>query len=125
MWSLFLIIKPIKQQEKMEIKDQSEMTQAGSAGKRCRNGFHNPKQNLNHNAKSCWLLHPNQAPEWGKEAQEKKSKIILDSSSSSHILRSSELGRKTQISPSEAKVPLCFNGENSKFPLKNVFMFLR
>lgn len=34
-------------------------------------GYHNPKQDRNHSVDLCWHLHPEKAPEWGKEAQAK------------------------------------------------------
>ncbi|KNZ58905.1 hypothetical protein VP01_1836g6 [Puccinia sorghi] len=81
---------------------------SGNVGKRCKTRYHNPKQNSNHDADSCWHLHPERAPEWWRDAQAKweaskrtnyfmslvtlwiesgshDSKIILDSGSSSHI----------------------------------------
>ncbi|KNZ46945.1 hypothetical protein VP01_680g6 [Puccinia sorghi] len=78
---------------------------------RCTEGYHNPRQDNNHNSDSCWHLHPNKAPDWWRESQEKwkankdkkevnyymslvslwinngdpKSRIILDSGASAHI----------------------------------------
>ena len=34
-------------------------------------GHHNPKQDGNHKADSCWHLHPDRAPEWWRENQVK------------------------------------------------------
>ncbi|KNZ61392.1 hypothetical protein VP01_1406g1 [Puccinia sorghi] len=76
---------------------------------RCTPNHHNPKQDENHAADSCWHLHPDKAPDWWKEGQAKwkasksetnyfmslltlwvekgdnKSRIILDSGASAHI----------------------------------------
>ncbi|KNZ50541.1 hypothetical protein VP01_4360g1 [Puccinia sorghi] len=76
---------------------------------RCTQNYHNPKQDDNHTAHSCWHLHPDKAPDWWKEEQAKwkaskseanyfmslltlwvekgdnKSRIILDSGASAHI----------------------------------------
>ncbi|KNZ55415.1 hypothetical protein VP01_2688g1 [Puccinia sorghi] len=97
-------------------KSKFQNNDAGSSGekgqKRCTKGYHNPKQDKNHNEESCWHLHPEVAPAWWREAQEKwkstqktnyfmslvtlwiengnnKSKIILDSGSSSHVFNDS------------------------------------
>ncbi|KNZ48274.1 hypothetical protein VP01_5782g2 [Puccinia sorghi] len=87
--------------------------QNNNLSKRCRNGYHNPKQDVNHNSESCWHLHPEKAPEWWRESQaqwkaskeakdksenyfislltlwvelgDPKSRIILDSGASGHI----------------------------------------
>ncbi|KNZ53397.1 hypothetical protein VP01_3250g2 [Puccinia sorghi] len=88
---------------------RSENQDAGNKKeKRCTKGYHNPKQDANHKEDSCWHLHPEIALMWWREAQEKwestqktnyfmslvtlwvengdnKSKIILDSGSSSHV----------------------------------------
>ncbi|KNZ54671.1 hypothetical protein VP01_2888g2 [Puccinia sorghi] len=87
-----------------------------NSSKRCRSGYHNPKQDENHSSENCWHLHPNIAPDWWKESQaqwkankEKKEKenyflslltlwidsgdpnqrIILDSGASAHIFNDS------------------------------------
>ncbi|KNZ53473.1 hypothetical protein VP01_322g3 [Puccinia sorghi] len=78
---------------------------------RCTEGWHNPKQDVNHTSDACWHLHPDKAPDWWRESQEKwktnknkdqvnyylslvtlwinhgnsKSRIILDSGASAHI----------------------------------------
>ncbi|KNZ61582.1 hypothetical protein VP01_1383g15 [Puccinia sorghi] len=79
--------------------------------KRCKSGYHNPKQDANHSSDNCWHLHPEIAPEWWKESQEQwkagkgkekenyylalltlwiesgnpKDRLILDSGASAHI----------------------------------------
>ncbi|KNZ54966.1 hypothetical protein VP01_2805g4 [Puccinia sorghi] len=40
-----------------------------SSSKRCRDGYHNPKQDGNHSSDNCWHLHPEVAPEWWTESQ--------------------------------------------------------
>ncbi|POW21554.1 hypothetical protein PSHT_02233 [Puccinia striiformis] len=40
----------------------------GNGPKRCTAGYHNPKQDVNHSADSCWHLHPDKAPDWWQEA---------------------------------------------------------
>ncbi|KNZ49413.1 hypothetical protein VP01_5024g1, partial [Puccinia sorghi] len=89
-------------------RPNTRLDQNVSSGKRCTNGYHNPKQDANHSSDSCWHLHPDKAPEWWGEAQSKweaskksnyymslvtlwvesgnsNSRIILDSGSSSHV----------------------------------------
>ncbi|KNZ45301.1 hypothetical protein VP01_827g3 [Puccinia sorghi] len=95
-------------------KDRKSGSKPNANGpKRCRSGYHNPKQDANHNSESCWHLHPDKAPEWwrdsqaqwkaSKEGKEKnenyfmslltlwiesgdpKSRIILDRGTSGHI----------------------------------------
>ncbi|KNZ44822.1 hypothetical protein VP01_878g3 [Puccinia sorghi] len=86
-----------------------------NASKRCKSGYHNPRQDSNHTSDNCWHLHPDKAPEWwrdsqaqwrankekGKEKEKEgyfmslltswrepgnpKSRIILDSGASAHI----------------------------------------
>jgi hypothetical protein len=93
-------------------KGVSKGEKGGTSQKRCTTGWHNPNQERNHTADLCWHLHPDKAPDWWREAQAKweagketakktnyfmslitlwinngdiKSKIILDSGSSSHV----------------------------------------
>ncbi|PLW55076.1 hypothetical protein PCANC_02494 [Puccinia coronata f. sp. avenae] len=47
----------------------SSQNQKGGAC--CVEGQHNPKQEGNHKADSCWHLHPERAPEWWRENQAK------------------------------------------------------
>ncbi|KNZ59062.1 hypothetical protein VP01_1807g4 [Puccinia sorghi] len=82
-----------------------------NTSKRCKAGYHNPKQDKNHSADNCWHLHPEIAPEWWRDSQaewkaskekgktnyfmslltlwiesgDPKSRIILDSGASAHI----------------------------------------
>ncbi|OAV84877.1 hypothetical protein PTTG_30985, partial [Puccinia triticina 1-1 BBBD Race 1] len=78
-------------ENRAEVKESSSSTQAalvstrtqrpnqkggqGSSGsnssKRCTPGYHNPKQDANHTADSCWHLHSEKAPEWWRDAQAK------------------------------------------------------
>ncbi|KNZ51541.1 hypothetical protein VP01_3911g7 [Puccinia sorghi] len=37
----------------------------------CVEGSHNPKQDSNHSSKACWHLHPEKAPYWWRENQDK------------------------------------------------------
>lgn len=91
---------------------QNTDSNSNQKGSRCTDGYHNPKQDHNHSSDSCWHLHPDKAPDWWRESQEKwkngnknkshvnyylslvtlwinnrdsKSKIILDSGASAHI----------------------------------------
>ncbi|KNZ60492.1 hypothetical protein VP01_1546g3 [Puccinia sorghi] len=97
-------------------KSKPNKPSAGSTtSKRCKSGFHNPKQDSNHSSENCWHLHPDKAPEWWRESQaqwkaskekgkekdnegyfmslltlwvesgDPKSRIILDSGASAHI----------------------------------------
>ncbi|KNZ56162.1 hypothetical protein VP01_2480g3 [Puccinia sorghi] len=40
-----------------------------NTSKRCKTGYHNPKQDKNHSANDCWYLHPEIAPEWWCDSQ--------------------------------------------------------
>lgn len=40
-----------------------------NTSKRCKTGYHNPKQDKNHSANNCWHLHPEIAPEWWRNSQ--------------------------------------------------------
>ncbi|KNZ57551.1 hypothetical protein VP01_2129g6 [Puccinia sorghi] len=53
---------------KSQGSDRTGSSQNNSS-KRCRNGFHNPKQDENHSSNNCWHLHPETAPDWWKESQ--------------------------------------------------------
>ncbi|KNZ50330.1 hypothetical protein VP01_4489g2 [Puccinia sorghi] len=87
--------------------DRQSNSSTGS--KRCKSGFHNPKQDANHSSENCWHLHPDKAPEWWRESQAQwkaskekenyfmslltlwiesgnpRGQIILDSGASAHI----------------------------------------
>ncbi|KNZ46886.1 hypothetical protein VP01_6861g1, partial [Puccinia sorghi] len=52
---------------KSQGNDQSNNQTNGS--KRCKLGYHNPKQDANYSSKNCWHLHPDKAPDWWKELQ--------------------------------------------------------
>ncbi|KNZ51984.1 hypothetical protein VP01_3740g2 [Puccinia sorghi] len=86
-----------------------------NAPKRCKAGYHNPRQDSNHTSDNCWHLHPEKAPEWWRDSQaqwkaskekgkekdkegyfmslltlwiesgDPKSRIILDSGATAHI----------------------------------------
>ncbi|KNZ62497.1 hypothetical protein VP01_1263g6 [Puccinia sorghi] len=90
---------------------------------RCTEGFHNPKQDQNHKSDSCWHLHPEKAPDWWRESQDKwkaskdkrevnyymslvllwinhgeeKSKIILNSGASAHIFNDEKYFSSLQL----------------------------
>ncbi|KNZ63834.1 hypothetical protein VP01_1095g1 [Puccinia sorghi] len=90
---------------------QTQGSSGNQKSSRCTDGHHNPKQDSNHSSDSCWHLHPEKAPDWWRESQEKwkkdkeksqvnyymslvtlwinhgdsKSRIILDSGASAHI----------------------------------------
>ncbi|KNZ46501.1 hypothetical protein VP01_720g8 [Puccinia sorghi] len=93
-------------------KGKSKSNGQSNQSKRCRNGYHNPKQDENHSKDNCWHLHPEVAPDWWKESQaqwkagkekekkenyfmslltlwiesgDPKNRIILDSGASTHI----------------------------------------
>ncbi|KNZ59574.1 hypothetical protein VP01_1700g5 [Puccinia sorghi] len=96
-------------------KKQGKNSSSSNAQRRCKSGFHNPKQDANHSSDSCWHLHPDKAPDWWRESQaqwkagkekenkdknenyfmslltlwiesgDPKSRIILDSGASGHI----------------------------------------
>ncbi|KNZ45797.1 hypothetical protein VP01_77g11 [Puccinia sorghi] len=94
-----------------------------SKGSRCTEGYHNPKQDSNHNSDSCWHLHPDKAPEWWRENQDKwkngkdkgqvnyymslvtlwinhgeaKSRIVLDSGASAHIFNDRRYFSKLEL----------------------------
>ncbi|KNZ58102.1 hypothetical protein VP01_199g9 [Puccinia sorghi] len=40
-----------------------------NSSKRCKSGFHNPKQDKNHSSDNCWHLHPEIASEWWCDSQ--------------------------------------------------------
>ncbi|KNZ59752.1 hypothetical protein VP01_166g14 [Puccinia sorghi] len=86
---------------------------SSSGSKRCKSGYHNPRQDANHSSENCWHLHPDKAPEWWRESQaqwkaskdkenyfmslltlwvesgDPRSRIILDSGASAHIFNDS------------------------------------
>ncbi|EFP75812.1 uncharacterized protein PGTG_01143 [Puccinia graminis f. sp. tritici CRL 75-36-700-3] len=108
--------------------NSSNATSNNSGPKRCTDGFHNPKQDGNHSADSCWHLHPEKAPEWWQEAQAKwkaeknvnyymslitlwiengdpNSKIILDSGASAHIFNDKRFFDKLELKDCVASEP--------------------
>ncbi|KNZ54453.1 hypothetical protein VP01_2942g1 [Puccinia sorghi] len=94
-------------------RKQAKPNSSSNSQKRCKSGFHNPKQDANHSSDSCWHLHPDKAPDWWRESQaqwkagrenkeksenyfmslltlwiesgDPNSRIILDSGASGHI----------------------------------------
>lgn len=46
-------------------------TSTNGEKRRCTEGWHNPKQDRLHTADKCWHLHPELAPEWWREDQNK------------------------------------------------------
>ncbi|KNZ62188.1 hypothetical protein VP01_1301g7 [Puccinia sorghi] len=50
-------------------KECSERSGQSSSSWRCREGYHNPKQDKNHSIENCWHLNSKDAPDWWKEAQ--------------------------------------------------------
>ncbi|KNZ45887.1 hypothetical protein VP01_771g3 [Puccinia sorghi] len=94
---------------------------------RCTEGSHNPRQDSNHTSDSCWHLHPEKAPDWWRENQDKwkrdkdknqvnyymslvtlwinhgdaKSKIILDSGASAHIFNDVKFFSRLDISDND------------------------
>ncbi|KAI7935206.1 hypothetical protein MJO28_016844 [Puccinia striiformis f. sp. tritici] len=88
--------------------------------KRCTTGSHSPKQDQNHSSDACWHLHPDQAPEWWREAQAKwqasknvnyytslitlwtentnpKMRIVLDSGASAHIFNDTKFFSQLEL----------------------------
>lgn len=112
-------------------------------GSRCIDGFHNPKQDSNHSSDLCWHLHPDKAPEWWREGQEKwksnkdknhvnyylslvtlwinhgdpKSKIILDSGASAHIFNDERYFSKLELQDLDS---IKTGKENATLPIKGV-----
>ncbi|KNZ44866.1 hypothetical protein VP01_874g6 [Puccinia sorghi] len=94
-----------------------------TSSKRCKNGYHNPRQDNNHSSENCWHLHPDKAPEWWRESQaqwkagkekEKESyfmalmtlwidsgnlsqRIILDSGASAHIFNDARFFESLEV----------------------------
>ncbi|KNZ54706.1 hypothetical protein VP01_2878g3 [Puccinia sorghi] len=94
---------------------------------RCTEGHHNPKQDQNHKSDACWHLHPEKAPEWWRESQDRwkaskdknqvnyymslvslwidhgdpKSRIILDSGASAHIFNDEQYFSKLDLKDSD------------------------
>lgn len=120
-------------------KPHTRLDRNGSSGRRCTAGFHNPKQDANHSSDLCWHLHPEKVPKWWREAQLKweaskksnyymslvtlwiengnnKSKIILDSGSSSHVFNDKrffnqlELGNLDSIRTGKKDANLAIKG---------------
>ncbi|KNZ44624.1 hypothetical protein VP01_898g7 [Puccinia sorghi] len=95
---------------------QNQGSSLNQKGSRFTEGVQNPKQDSNHSSNACWHLHPEKAPEWWQENQEKwksnkdknqvnyymslvtpwinhgdpKSRIILDSGASAHIFNNKQ-----------------------------------
>ncbi|KNZ54014.1 hypothetical protein VP01_3075g2 [Puccinia sorghi] len=94
-----------------------------NTSKRCRSGYHNPKQDDNHKSDNCWHLHPEKAPDWWRESQaqwkaskekekenyfislltlwiesgDPKTRIILDSGASAHIFNDTRFFEKIEL----------------------------
>ncbi|KNZ50089.1 hypothetical protein VP01_4600g1 [Puccinia sorghi] len=118
---------------------------ASNGGWRCTAGYHNPKQDGNHSADSCWHLHPEKAPDWWQEAQAKfqanktnsnsnvnyylslitlwtktsssKSKIVLDSGASAHIFNDPRFFDQLELRDYEV---ICTGKEGATLPIKGV-----
>jgi hypothetical protein len=118
--------------------NSSNATTNNSGPKRCTDGFHNPKQDGNHSADSCWHLHPEKAPEWWQEAQAKwkaeknvnyymslitlwiengdpNSKIILDSGASAHIFNDKRFFDKLELKDCDV---IRTGKQNATLPIK-------
>ncbi|KNZ59388.1 hypothetical protein VP01_1742g3 [Puccinia sorghi] len=102
--------------------ERSDGPSQANVSKRCRTGYHNPKQDKNHNSDSCWHLHPEIAPDWWKESQaqwkankekektnyfislltlwieagDPKSRIVLDSGATAHIFNDKRFFEKLE-----------------------------
>ncbi|KNZ50444.1 hypothetical protein VP01_4422g1 [Puccinia sorghi] len=114
---------------KAETKEDSAKTDAGlysnkdkwkknsNPGKsktlaRCTHNYHNPKQDKNHEADSCWHLHPDKAPDFWKEEQ---AKWKASNGASAHIFNDEQFF--SQITKGDFKV--IKNGkENATLPIK-------
>ncbi|KNZ51776.1 hypothetical protein VP01_3817g2 [Puccinia sorghi] len=109
--------------EKFNRTMRNAKSSQSSKGSRCTEGYHNPKQDSNHNSDSCWHLHPDKAPEWWRENQDKwkngkdkgqvnyymslvtlwinhgeaKSRLILDSGASAHIFNDRRYFSKLEL----------------------------
>ncbi|KNZ52358.1 hypothetical protein VP01_3604g1 [Puccinia sorghi] len=106
---------------------------------RCTHNYHNPKQDENHKASSCWHLHPDKAPDWWKKEQAKwkasksesnyfmslltlwvekgdnKLRIILDSGALAHIFNDEQFF--SQITKGDFEV-IKTGKENATLPIK-------
>jgi hypothetical protein len=106
--------------------------------KRCTTGRHEPLQDQNHTEDNCWHLHPEKAPDWWQEAQAKwkankstnyfmslvtlwvengdnRSKIILDSGSSSHVFNDPRFFDKLELKDLDA---IKTGKEGASIPIK-------
>ncbi|KNZ56673.1 hypothetical protein VP01_2349g4 [Puccinia sorghi] len=94
-----------------------------NSSRRCKSGYHNPRQDNNHASDNCWHLHPEKAPEWWRDSQaqwkagkekEKENyfmslltlwiesgdpnqRIILDSGASAHIFNDSRFFESLEL----------------------------
>ncbi|KNZ54761.1 hypothetical protein VP01_2861g4 [Puccinia sorghi] len=50
---------------------QNQGSSGNKKNSRCTEGSHNPRQDSNHSSDLCWNLHPEKAPDWWRENQEK------------------------------------------------------
>ncbi|KNZ53007.1 hypothetical protein VP01_3372g2 [Puccinia sorghi] len=122
------------------LKSGSNNSQKGS---RCTEGSHNPKQDSNHSSDTCWHLHPEKAPDWWRENQEKwksskdknqvnyymslitlwinqgdpKSRIILDSGASAHIFNDKQYFSRLELSDLDS---IKTGKENATLPIKGI-----
>ncbi|KNZ45101.1 hypothetical protein VP01_84g16 [Puccinia sorghi] len=116
----------------------------GSNGsRRCKSGYHNPKQDGNHSSDNCWHLHPDKAPDWWRDTQAQwkakkekenyfislltlwvetgnsRARIILDSGASAHIFnderyfQSLERGNFDEIKTGKRDATLPIKGKGS------------
>ncbi|KNZ53748.1 hypothetical protein VP01_3145g2 [Puccinia sorghi] len=121
--------------------DRSDGPGQASGSKRCKAGYHNPKQDKNHSSDNCWHLHPDIAPDWWKESQaqwkaskekdktnyfmslltlwiesgDPKSRIILDSGASAHIFNDAKFFEK--LEPGDFDV-IKTGKQNATLPIK-------
>ncbi|KNZ54529.1 hypothetical protein VP01_2923g1 [Puccinia sorghi] len=104
-------------------KQQGSSANQPNSSRRCRSGYHNPKQDENHKSDNCWHLHPEKAPEWWRDSQaqwkatkekekenyfmslltlwiesgDPKSRIFLDSGASAHIFNDVRFFEKLEL----------------------------
>jgi hypothetical protein len=132
--------KPKSKTEKCSKHKEEKGNQQSGPKQRCPNGYHNPKQDSNHLADLCWQLHPEKAPEWWQEAQAKwlaskstsyfmslvtlwienrnsKSKIILDSGSSSHVFNNKHFFDKLELQNLDS---IKTGKEGANIPIKGI-----
>ncbi|KNZ61785.1 hypothetical protein VP01_1358g6 [Puccinia sorghi] len=122
---------------------QNQGSSGNQKNSRCTEGSHNPKQDSNHSSDACWHLHPEKAPDWWRENQEKwrsnkdksqvnyymslvtlwinqgdpKSRIVLDSGASAHIFNDRRYFSQLQLENLDV---IKTGKENATLPIKGI-----